>query len=263
MSLANDTVMPVIPAGYGGNTNNDNGWGGDGWWVILLFICLFGWGGFGGWGNNGGGTATQGYDVGADIQRGFDTSGINTKLDAITNGMCQQGYQTQEGFHGVDNAICTLGYQLQDGINDVNTTMLQGFNASNTAVMQGFNASNMAQMQGQNAISSQIAQCCCDTQRSLDGINYNMATQNCATQNVIQNSTRDIIDNQNCNTRQILDYLCQDKISTLQSENQSLRLAASQQAQNSYLVNTLRPAPIPSYPVANPYFVPPAPAPVI
>ena len=64
---------------------------------------------------------------------------------------------------------------------------------------------------------------------------------------------RDIIDNQNANTRSILDFIIQDKLSTLQSENQSLRLAASQAAQNQYLVNELRPCPIPAYITCNPY----------
>lgn len=91
-------------------------------------------------------------------------------------------------------------------------------------------------MQGQNALQAQLASCCCDTQRAIDGVNYNMATNTCALQNTMNNNTRDIIDNANANSRAILDYLCQDKISTLQSENQALRLAASQSAQNATLM---------------------------
>ena len=64
---------------------------------------------------------------------------------------------------------------------------------------------------------------------------------------------RDIIDANNAGVRSILEFLTQDKIATLQAENQGLRLAASQAAQNAYLVNELRPAPIPAYTVANPY----------
>ena len=66
-------------------------------------------------------------------------------------------------------------------------------------------------------------------------------------------AARDIIDNQNNNTRSIMDFLVQDKISTLQSENQSLRLAASQQAQNNYLISELKQSPVPAYVVPNPY----------
>ena len=109
-----------------------------------------------------------------------------------------------------------------------------------------------------------MAQCCCDTQRAIDGVNYNMATQACDTRNTIQNSTRDIIDNANANSRAILDFLTQDKISTLTAENQSLKFQASQNAQNSYLaamadaqtaelIRRINPAPVPSYQVPNPY----------
>ena len=80
-----------------------------------------------------------------------------------------------------------------------------------------------------------------------------MATNTCALKTQMANDTRDIIDSQNAGTRAILDYLCQEKIADLQSENQSLRLAASQQAQNNYLVNALRPCPIPAYASCNPW----------
>ena len=51
----------------------------------------------------------------------------------------------------------------------------------------------------------------------------------------------------------IIDYLTNQQNQQLRDENQALRLAASQAAQNSYLVNTLRPSPSPAYVVQNPY----------
>ena len=86
-----------------------------------------------------------------------------------------------------------------------------------------------------NGLSHQVSDCCCATQRAIDGVNYNMATQACDTRNVIQNSTRDIIENQNCNTRSLLDFLVNDKIATLTAENQSLKFQASQTAQNAFI----------------------------
>lgn len=220
MSLGNDggipAVMNVTPTGSAGY-NNNGGWGGDwGAWIILFLIFgMFGWGGFGGfggWGGNGGSAATQ-----ADIQRGFDTSTIIGKLDGINQGICDGFYAMNtgmlNGFNSVNQGLCNLGYTMQGG----------------------FNATQVAMMQGQNALQAQLADCCCTTQRAIDGVNYNMATNTCAIQNTIQNTTRDIIDSQNAGTRAILDYLCQDKISTLQSENQALRLAASQSNQNAVI----------------------------
>ena len=108
-------------------------------------------------------------------------------------------------------------------------------------------------MQNTNTLQAQIQDCCCENRAQVADIKYTMATDTCAIQNAIQNSTRDMIDNQNANTRSILDFLVNDKISSLQSENQTLKFAASQQAQNAYLVDTLRPAPVPAFAVPAPY----------
>lgn len=221
-----------------GNNRNDGMWDNGAWWIVILLI--FGWGGFGNFGGNG-----MNGGVGSEVQRGFDTQAIIGKLDGINSGLCDgfyaQNTAIMNGFHGVDNAICNLGYQTQ----------------------QGFNTTNIALMQGQNALQSQLANCCCDTREAIQGVNYNMATNTCALQNTMNNNTRDIIDSQNAGTRAILDYLCQDKIATLQAENNDLRRAASQDRQNALLttqmaaqtqqiINTVKPAPIPAYQVPNP-----------
>lgn len=207
---------------------NDNGFGGDGaWWIILLFLVC-GWG-RGGYGNGfGGGADGLPCATQADVRAAVDQQTLISKLDNQTYGLADSAYALNNsitnGFHGVDNAICTLGYQNQ----------------------QGF-----------NSLAHQLSDCCCQTQRSLErgfaDINYNMATQACDTRRAIADSTRDIIDNQNAGIRSVLDFLTQDKIATLQAENQSLRFAASQVAQNNYLVNALKdPCPIPAYVVPNP-----------
>lgn len=153
--------------------------------------------------------------------------------------------------------------------------MLNGFNNLNNSIQQGFKATNVALLQGQNALGAQLADCCCKTQSGIQGVNYTIATQECDTRNQMQQgfnamqntmnfNTRDIVENQNTNTRAILDYLCKDKIETLQSENQALRLAASQSDQNSALraaidastneiLRRAAPLPVPAYAVANPY----------
>ena len=88
---------------------------------------------------------------------------------------------------------------------------------------------------GFNTLSSQLAQCCCDNRAAIADLKYTIATEDCATRNLMQNNTRDIIDSQNAGTRAILDFLTQDKIATLTAENQSLKFAASQSRQNDYL----------------------------
>lgn len=235
-------TMPVIPAngGYG----NNGAWGEDGAWWIIIFVLFFAFGGWGGNGRGGNGSNSSYYTDSA-LQRGFDTQSIIGKLDGINNGLC-------DGFYAVNNGMLT-------GFNGVNTNILQ----TGYGIQQAINADTVAGMQNSNALQAQLAQCCCDTREAIQGVNYNMATNTCALQNTMNNNTRDIIDSQNAGTRAILDYLCQDKIATLQAENNDLRRAASQDRQNALLttamsaqaqqiINAVNPAPIPAYQVPNP-----------
>ena len=220
-------------------------WGDGAWWIVILLI--FGWGnGFGGWGNGNGGGALQGYATQADIQRGFDNSAVISKLDGISNGLC-------DGFYAMNNSMLT-------GFNGINTNIMQ----TGYGIQQAINADTVANMQNTNALQSQIANCCCETREAIQGVNYNLATNTCALQNTMNNNTRDIIDSQQAGTRAILDFLTNDKIATLQAENNDLRRAASQDRQNALLTTTMaaqtnqiidavRPTPVPSFPASNLY----------
>ena len=120
-------------------------------------------------------------------------------------------------------------------------------------------------MQNTNAITAQLnsmaaqqAACCCDSKTQIaqgfSDLNYNLTTQECQTRQAVTDSARDIIDNQNANTRSILDFLTQDRLSALTAQNLSLKFAASQQGQNAYLVQQLGSKPaMPAYVVPNPY----------
>ena len=207
--------------------NNKDGWGdGNGWWVLIILFAIFGgWGnGFGGGYGNGCDRASVPCSTQADVRAAVDQQTLISKIDQQTYGLSSTftalNDNLNSNFRGIDNAICTLGYQNQQGFNEV---------------------------------AHQISDCCCTTQRSIDGVNYNIATQTNAIQNAMCNNTRDIIDNQNSNTRSILDFLVNDKIATLQSENQNLKLAASQAAQNQFLVNELRPCAKPAYITCSPF----------
>lgn len=241
--------MPVAPIGYG-NGGGMGGWGDD-WIALIVLAMVFGYGnfgfggmggmggmgmfwpfmmgGFGGFGGNGCGCGNNNSNaIQADIQRGFDTQSIIGKLDGINNGLC-------DGFYAVNTSILNAQSGIQNslcqGFNGVNTNIMQG----NFGLQQAINSASVANMQGQNALQAQISDCCCGVQRAIDGVNYNMATNTCAITNQMNNNTRDIIESNNAGTRAILDYLCQDKISTLQAENQSLKLAASQADQNAFI----------------------------
>lgn len=251
-----------------GRSNDDSFMDGGSWWIIVLFLFVFcGWGNGNGWGGNGGGafpTFLNGALTRADLCQETNFQNMLSGIRGIQNGLCDGFYAqntntlngfsglqntVQSGFAGVDNAVCTLGYQTQAGINSINTANMQNTNT----IQQDINANTIANMQNTNAIQTQLAQCCCDNKAAIKDIAYQMATDTCAIQNTVQGTTRDIIDNANANTRSILDFLVQDKLSTLQSENQTLKFAASQAQQNNYLVSQLRPAPVPAYVTVNPW----------
>lgn len=184
--------------------------------------------------------------VGSEIQRGFDNQAVVSKLDGISNGLC-------DGFYAMNNSMLT-------GFNGINTNIMQ----TGYGIQQAVNADTVANMQNTNALQSQLANCCCETREAIQGINYNLATNTCALQNTMNNNTRDIIDSQQAGTRAILDFLTNDKIATLQAENNDLRRAASQDRQNALLTTTMaaqtnqiidavRPTPVPSFPASNLY----------
>ena len=119
------------------------------------------------------------------------------------------------------------GYATRADINE--GFALNGITNGITAIQQGLCDTTYA-------LNNSIKDCCCTTQRAIDGVNFNMAKGFCDLGNVVNNSTRDILENQNTNTRAILDFLTNDKIATLTAENQSLKLSASQANQNAVLM---------------------------
>lgn len=239
--MADDFMNGFVAGQNDGGCRNSGDWGGGGWlWIIVVFALLFGWGGNGFGGNRGGSSgAADGYVLATDF------ANIERKVDGVNNGIC-------------------------DGFYAMNTGMLNGFAGVTQAVTSGFSAAELSRcnqqaalMQQLNNMAMQAADCCCKTQTAIQGVNYNLATQACDTRNLIQSATRDIVDAQNAGTRAVLDFLAQDKLATLQAENQNLKLAASQSAQNAYLANVVNcgmdrviqrvaPYPIPAYQVANP-----------
>ena len=216
MGLYVEGDVPYVANGNCGNYNN-NGWNDWSWIIGLIAVAgLFG-GGFGNgglFGNRGGNCATQ-----ADLSAGFSTSEIMSDLNDILLGQAQmqnfinQGFaglnQTvTNGFAGVNNAICTLGYQNQAGF---------------------------------NALSRELADCCCTTQRNIDSLRYDMSKGFC-----------DVVRAGQDNTRAILDFLTNEKIEGLRAENTALKGQISNDRQTRTLLDELKPCPSAAYIVPNP-----------
>lgn len=269
----NNMVMPVAPM-YGGNGGFGNGFGGDGWWIILLLLFAGGgWGnGFGG-GFGGYGNMMLGYDfpwlmtgqqnINTNTNNGFRDAMINDGINSI-----------RDGINGLSTQLCGCCGDMQMALANGFAGVEQGANARQIANMQtAFNAQT-AMSQGFNSVQSQLADCCCENRLA-----------SCQTQNVVQsegsatrfadaNNTRDIIDSQVNGTRAILDKLCQleldgvkaqvdaknDRIIDLQNQLNMASFRESQVAQNAFisqgfanevdqLYNRLNSCPVPTTPV--------------
>lgn len=192
--------------GYAVGRDSTNGGYGNGGmfgngndWAWIVILLLFGWGGrgFGGFGGGfGGGSCGSPCATQADLAAGFNNSAVLSGINGIDSALCQ-------GFNGINTAILQSAYETQGAI---------------------------------NGLSHQLAQCCCDNKAAIADVKYAMATESCATRNTIQNTTRDILENANANSRAILDALNANYIRTLESENNSLKLSASQANQNAVLM---------------------------
>lgn len=233
-----------------GNTGrNNDGFGDNGsWWVIIFLIFAFM-----GWGRNGNGFGGgQSYGAADNYVLASDFATLQRQIDSSTATLERKADATQQG--------------LCDGFYAMNTGMLNGFSGVQQAMCQGFSGINQAisnsafnTERGLWNLSSQFADCCCQTQRAIDGVNYNMAMNTNGIQQTLCNTTRDLIENQNANYRALHDEIVanrmEDKnaqIAAQQNEINALRLAASQEKQNSFLISQLKPCPDPAYIVPNP-----------
>lgn len=234
-----------------GNRNNDS-WGNMGSWWIIIFILFFAFGGRGfGYGNNSSGAADN-YVLASDF------ANIERKIDGVNNGLCDGFYAqntnmltgfnrnaniSTQGFAGLNTAIIQDGYQTRGLIQENTIANMQNANAIQTQLGNvNYNIATQA-----NNLANQFSSCCCETGRQMErgfcDTNYNMATQNANTLSAIDKVGD-----------RIIDYLANEKVQTLRDENQSLRLAASQCAQNAYLIEQLKtPSPVPAYNVPSPY----------
>lgn len=247
MSLTTGEMSAADLAAVVGNSNDGFGFGGNGgWWIILLFLVLFGnngWGnGFGGNGGNGGFVPYYlANNTDAGVQRGFDNAAIAGQLNGIQSAITG-------GFSAAEVASC----------NRAMADMERSF-ATQTAITGGL-----------TNVSSQLANCCCENRLATANLSALVQSENCADREAFSNGIRDLITNQNAGTQRILDQMCADKIDAkneriadLERQLTMANLAASQTAQTAQLLadnsrqttaleQYLNPVPIPAYIVQNP-----------
>lgn len=235
--------MPVAPANSGGF---GNGFGGDGWWILLLLLFAGGWGnGFGGFGGGFNNDIYPWMNQANLTSEGFQNQMLNDNVTSI-----------RDGIHNLSTQLCNTG-------SDIQMALANGF----SGVEQGANARQMADMQQMFSLQSALQNCCCENRSNIADLKYTVATENCNDRQALNEGVRDIITNQTASTQAIIDKLCQleldgknTRIADLERQLTMADLKASQTAQNAFiaqglnnevdaLYNRLSNCPVPSVPV--------------
>jgi hypothetical protein len=264
MALTDESmVMPVAPA-YGSNNGFGNGFGGDGWWILLLFILL----GNGAWGGGfGGGFGGDGLypwlNNSQNINGGFRDQMLNTQLQGIQNGITS-------GFGDIQTALCGGFAGVNAAVNGAQNAIAAQMYGNQLSDLERSFAAQTASTQGMNAIQAQLAQCCCDNRAATADLKYTVATENCADRAAVSDGIRDLLAATQAQTQAILNQMCNDKIeqkndtiAQLRSELMYARGQASQDVQTAAiqagqraLANEVEqyvaPRAVPAYYVQNP-----------
>lgn len=156
-----------------------NEWGEGGWmWIIVLFLFMFGNGGF--WGNRG-----------------------TTEQPVTESSLC-----SAMNFNNLENAVGRLSdnenlhmMQLSQGLSTVGYENLRNFADTQAAIKDG-----------DYALSSQLAQCCCDNKTATLDLKYTNEANAAA---INANTTAQV--------QKVLDAISQNKIDSLQAQVSELK----------------------------------------
>jgi len=249
--------MPVAPAYNAANNGFGTGFGGDGWWIILLFILLGnnGWGGMGNYGGMGGGLYPW-MNQSNQVNNGFRDQMINDNVTSI-----------RDGVNSIANQLCTGFAGVTAAVNGAQNAVAQQLYTNQIADLERSYAAQTASTAGMTALQAQLAQCCCDNRLATNDLKYTIATENCADRAALSDGIRDILAAQTAGIQSIKDQLCQDKIDAkndliaqlrqevlfargqASQDVQTAALRAGQATTANQLVAELRSCPIPTMPV--------------
>ena len=238
-------------------TNGGNGgwgFGGDGAWLIVLFLLFafngwggMGFGGLGGWGMGGFGGGLLGSELmmwpwmmtqNTDniVQNGFNNAGLTSQLQGIQSSITSGFGDTALGIAGINQNICSTGNSITAAISNGFAAAEAADNARQIANMQQAFNSQTAITSGMNTLANGLQNCCCENRAGLADLKYTVATEACADRNAISTALRDVLEANNASTQRILDQLCQDKIDakndTIAQLRQELLYARGQDSQN-------------------------------
>lgn len=219
--------------------------------IYLVFLMMFGNGGF--WGNRNG---LQGAEIQGQLDslrnQMADNQNSNLIMGAIQGNNCDLKSLASNlncDFNQLQNSICAV----RSAIEQVGGKI--GYSAERV-----INAVNLGDMN----IIQQLKDCCCQTQQNIIKMGYEQQLATCNQTNTLQNAIQyvatgvergfaassfqnaqdkcDIIRSSQDNTQRIIDTLNNHWQCDLQQRYNDARLELSQQKQNATLIAALKPA---------------------
>lgn len=227
--------------------NTDMGFGGNGWWIILLILFAFGHG-FGGF-YEGGYSPCCAPATAQGVSDAFNFNQLDNSIRGVQNGLCDGFYTQSNNINSVLSALQNCCCQTQLG-------MAQGFNSINQNIananydtQKGFCGVDKSILQlgyqnqsGFNALANQLASCCCDITRGQENLKYELA-----------NGVNAIIAANDKGTDRVINYLTQTEMDKLRTDLQSAQFQLSQISQTSNIINQLMPVAKPAYLTCSPF----------
>lgn len=219
--------------------------------IYLVFLMMFGNGGF--WGNRNG---LQGAEIQGQLDslrnQMADNQNSNLIMGAIQGNNCDLKSLASNlncDFNQLQNSVCAV----RSAIEQVGGKI--GYSAERV-----INAANLGDMN----IIQQLKDCCCQTQQNIIKMGYEQQLATCNQTNTLQNAIQyvatgvergfaassfqnaqdkcDIIRSSQDNTQRIIDTLNNHWQCDLQQRYNDARLELSQQKQNATLIAALKPA---------------------
>ena len=148
---------------------------------------------------------------------GFGGGGYAGEFPWLMTGQQNINANTNNGFR---DAMLNDGINgIRDGITGLSTQLCNCCADTQMALANGFagveqgaNARQMANMQSIFGVQSALQECCCENRANIADLKYTVATENCADRTAAAENTQAILIALNSGVQSIKDQLCNDKI---------------------------------------------------
>ena len=236
--------------------NRGVGYGEGGWFMWIIILLIFGWGGFGGngWGGRGNaqGFADLGNLVNNDAGRELIMSAIQgngTAISQLATTLNCDVNALQSTLNTIQQSLCQLGNHVGLTGQQVINSIQSGDAALARQLSECCCENRLAICQQTNAIQNSINTVATGQERGFSAVAYETQRQTCDITKAIADSTAQILAGQKAaEFREI-----QREVQALRDERTQYQMSAMLQQQSRNLIDTIRPCPTPAFITCNPW----------